>query len=111
MAAFDLRNMLADRVDLVNAGAASQQQFCDFLFFVERDGIGGQRQQCGGAAGDQAKHQVVRTGAGGDFGDAPRTFHTALVGHGMAAFMQLNAAQRSDVAVLDVQQAARDAAA
>src|ERR1039458_8722890 len=87
LAAFDLGDVLADCVDLVNAGAAGQQQFCNFLFFVERDGIGGQRQEGGRAAGDQAEHQVVRTGAGGYFGDTARAIHTALVGHGMAAFI------------------------
>ena len=31
--------------------------------------------------------------AGGHFGDAPRAFDAALVGHGMAAFIQFDAAQ------------------
>ena len=103
--------MFADGVDFVNIGAAGQQQFGHFLFLVEGDGIGGQRQQGGSATRDQAKHQIVRARARGDFGDAPRAFDTLPVGHGMAALIQRDAAQWRDVAILHVQQSPGDTAA
>ena len=57
--AFDPRDMFADGVDLVDIGAAGQQQARDGLLLFERDRRGRQRQQRRCAAGDQADDQIV----------------------------------------------------
>ena len=105
LAALDARNVFADGVDVLDGSAAGQQQLGDRLLLFERDAFGGQRQQGGSAAGDQAEHQVARAGAARQFGDAFRAGHSAGVGHRMAAFVQLDAPQPGQVAVLDVDQA------
>ena len=56
----DAGNVLADGVDLVDVGAACQQQAGDGLLLFERDARSGQRQQRRRAARDEADHQVVR---------------------------------------------------
>ena len=70
--ALDARDVLAHGVDLVDVRAAGEQQARGLLLLRERDGLGGQRQQRRGAAGDQADHQVVRPRPLRDGGDAPR---------------------------------------
>ena len=52
-----------------------------------------------------------RPARGGDLGDACAAGDAALIGHGVAALVQLDAAQFGEVAVLDVDQAGGDAGA
>ena len=82
LSALDARDVFADGVDLVDGGAAGQQEPRGGLLLLERDAFGGQGQQGGGAAGDQADHQIVAAGRGGDFGDACGAGCAALIGHG-----------------------------
>src|ERR1019366_7425263 len=101
----------ADGVDLVDGGAGGQQEGGGVLFFLEGDAVGGQGQEGGSAAGDQADHEVGGAGGGGDLGDALGTGHAALIGNGVAALVQLDAAQFGQVAILDIDQAGGDPAA
>ena len=60
----------------------------------------------------EAEHEVVACRrAAAICGDAAAAGHAALVGDGMAALVELDAAQLGEVAVLDVDQAGGDAAA
>ena len=111
LAAFDARDVFADGVDLVDGGAAGQEQAGGGLLLLERDALGGQGQQRGSAAGDEAEDEIVAAGGGGDLGDARAAGDAALVGDGVAALVELDAAQLGEVAVLDVDQAGGDAAA
>ena len=106
--ALDCRQMFANGVDFMDVCAARQQQPRDFLLFRQRDRRRRQRQQRRGAARNQAQHQVANTSRGGDLRDALRAGCAALVRHRVSAFVQLDAAQLGDVAVLDVHQAAGD---
>ena len=111
LAAFDARDVFADGVDLVDGGAAGQEEAGGGLLFLERDALGGQGHEGGRAAGDEADHQIFASGAGGDLGDARAAGDAALVGDGVAALVEFDAAEFGDVAVLDVDQAGGDAAA
>ncbi len=109
--ALDPRDVLANAIDLVDAGAAMQQQSCGLLFFGERDGGRGKRQQSRGSARNQTNDQIVRAGLAGNLRDAPRAGNAALVGHRMAALIDSDAPQLRAVAVFYVDFAAADARA
>src|ERR1019366_337429 len=111
LTALDARDMFADCVDLVDGGAGGQEEAGGILLSLKGDAVGGQGQEGGGAAGDQANHEVGGTGGGGDLGDALGTGHAALIGDGVAALVQLDAAQFGQVAILDIDQAGGDPAA
>ena len=111
MAAFDARDVFADGVDLVDGGAAGEQEPRGGLLLFERDAFGGQREQGGGAAGDEADDEVVAARTGGDFGDAGGALDAARVGDRMAALVEFDAAEPGEVAVLDVDESGGDALA
>ena len=58
-AAFDLVEVLAQRVDLVDIRAAAQQGARERLHLGQADPVGRQRQQRRAAARDQRDHQVA----------------------------------------------------
>src|ERR1035437_3034005 len=68
--ALDARDVLADGVDLVDGGARGQEEAGGGLLFLKGDAFGGQGQERRSAARDQADHQVVAAGGGGDLGGA-----------------------------------------
>src|SRR5581483_6677267 len=103
--------VLPDGVDLMNAGAACQQEARDFLLFGEGDGVGWKGHQRRSSAGDEAENQIVPAGRLGNFGDTPGSGFAARVRHGMAGFIELDALQTSDVRVLDVDETGGDGAA
>ncbi len=70
LSALDARDVFADGVDFVDGGAAGQQEAGGGLLFLEGDALGGQGKERGSAAGDEADHQIVASGGGGNFGDA-----------------------------------------
>src|ERR1035437_9282238 len=80
--ALDARDVLTDGVDLVDGGARGQEQAGGGLLFLEGDTLGGQGQERRSAAGDQADHQVVAGGGGGDLRDASAARGAALIGDG-----------------------------
>src|ERR1019366_4923674 len=108
--ALDARDVLADCVDLVDGGARGQKQAGGGLLFLEGDASGGQGQERRSAARDQTDYQVVAGGGGGDLCDACAAGGATLIGDGVAALVQLDAAQFGDVAVLDIDQAGGDLA-
>ena len=94
LSALDARDVFADRVDLVDGGAAGQQEAGGGLLFLERDALGGQR-----AAAPKRRRrsrQITRSSrpaaaaipamrvAAGD---------AALIGDGVAALVEFDAAQ------------------
>ena len=68
-----------------------QQQLRGLLFFGERDGRGGKRQQSRGSAGNQTDDQIVLAGLSRDLRDAPRAGYAAPVGNWMAALVDVDA--------------------
>src|ERR1017187_8339927 len=56
LAALDARDVFADGVDLVNGGAAGKKEAGSGLFFFEGNALGGQGQEGGSSAGDQAEY-------------------------------------------------------
>ena len=111
LAAFDARDVFADGVDFVDGGAAGEEEAGGGLLLGERDALGGQGHEGRGAAGDEAEDEVFASGGGGDLGDARAAGDAALIGDGVAALVELDAAQFGEVAVLDVDQAGGDAGA
>ena len=93
LAALDGGEVLADGVDFVDVGAAGEQEARGVLLFGEGDGCGGQGQERGAAAGDEADDKIARAGVAGDFGDAPGAVDAALIRDGVAALVEFDAAE------------------
>ena len=89
--ALDAREMLAHAVHLANRRAALQQRLVDALLLGQVNAFGGQRQQGGAAAGDQADHQIIGRQALGQRQNALGRSQTGRVRHGVGGFHHLQA--------------------
>ena len=102
LSALDPRDMLANRVDLVDRRSAFQQTACNGLFFSKRHAFGRQRHECGTPTRQQAEYQVVFPKLIEEPDDLLRSLHTGGVGNGMSCFDQLDTPKRRRMAVLDI---------
>ena len=91
--------VLAHTVHLGDVGAGAQQRPVDRLLVVEREALGGQRQQRRAAAGYQAQHQVRGAGAAHNLEDPPGRGDTGRVGHRMGGLDNLDRLARDRVTV------------
>ena len=94
LSTFHPRDMLADRIGLVDRRAALQQQFRDRLFLLERHPFCRQRHERGSTTRKQAEHQIVLAEGRQEPDDLLRSGHARRVRHGMARFDHLHAPQR-----------------
>ena len=82
--ALDEAQVLPDRVDLDDVGAAGQQDPVRFLLVVERDFRNRKRHERGASPRDAGEHEIVRAGLSREGEDLFRRAHPALVGDRVA---------------------------
>jgi hypothetical protein len=99
-AALEQREVLAHAVDLIDVGAAGEQQFGGLYLLGERDRRGRIGQQGRAAAADESQHQIARSRRLGELGDPPGAGQAAFVGQGMAGGDDLAIGQAAQVFVV-----------
>ncbi len=103
LAALGGREVLADRVHLVDGGPAGQELLCGFLLVRQADAFHGRDQQRRAAAGHQADHQVALPGPCQQLKDVQRAAYPPFVRNRVPGFVHADFSQRQTVSVLDDQ--------
>ena len=94
--ALDGRQVLADTVDLIDAGAASEQRLVQGLLVVQRDSRRRRREQGGAAAGYQAEREVIGTEAFDEIENPSGRHLSGGVRNGMGGLDHLDPLQGPD---------------
>src|ERR1019366_6204490 len=109
---FDSGEVLSNRIDLGDIGAACEKKARGFLLFLQRKWRRRTGNQRGGAAGKEAEHKIVLFGRSADFRNTAAACESALIRDGMAGRLQFDVARfagNGRIAVPDVDATGGDA--